>query len=588
MMDGNFQAEHMKMRNPENDVPLSEGTGFMVSQKPYELHLQLAIERQQEKRSTCHDHRVVNNVNKHGGHLESTGIGVTAFIHGAFVPDSVVDFQKGEVQKNMDYSIFKALNFNMEGIQAALISYDVMCQWSVHMMDRVNGSDYLKLPNNLKLKLAIGLFHIHGHQDTCLARYSPSFIKGGQQIDGETIETLWALLNEITRSTRGMSTSHRQEVIDDHMNDSNWKKLVDLVNAVSRRYQKARAGVTLSVAAFESINASASSNSIHVWSAKEEKAQREQHRDVKVMDIYDIKMKQFPSRAEILLELTEKEISTSGCERHATWIGTRLKIQEMQVSLQALVRKIGSHSTPDQQREVTVKQAQLQERVDAFHKQAANILQAVSEGGANSPVIESYVGTEFDGIGEEDDDNERSSSAEDHDQTHLSGNSAADGCMDAEYISLHLPSHFGHDWCNKNAAEDLAKAELHLREGQLNNSLHHIRIALGYKSYLFRHDVRPACMQKLKTRAWEGVHAIESTVQLHAHVYTHARQAMVDLGASDNLLEWYKILRRQHLSVKTSVIVPQVRGQWNARLPWFWSMDVQQDTDVGEWMEDCT
>ena len=47
MMDGNFQAEHMKMRNPENDVPLSEGTGFMVSQKPYELHLQSAYERRQ-------------------------------------------------------------------------------------------------------------------------------------------------------------------------------------------------------------------------------------------------------------------------------------------------------------------------------------------------------------------------------------------------------------------------------------------------------------------------------------------------------------------------------------------------------------
>jgi hypothetical protein len=131
-------------------------------------------------------------------------------------------------QKNMDYSIFKALNFNMEGIEAALISYDVMCQWSVHMMERVNASSYLKLPNNLELRLAIGLFHIHGHQDTCLARYSPSFINGGRQIDGETIETLWAPLNEITRSTRGMSTSHRREVIDDHMNDSNWKKLIDI------------------------------------------------------------------------------------------------------------------------------------------------------------------------------------------------------------------------------------------------------------------------------------------------------------------------------------------------------------------------
>jgi hypothetical protein len=47
MMDGNFQAEHMKMRNPENDVPLSEGTGFMVSRVPYESHLKSAAERRQ-------------------------------------------------------------------------------------------------------------------------------------------------------------------------------------------------------------------------------------------------------------------------------------------------------------------------------------------------------------------------------------------------------------------------------------------------------------------------------------------------------------------------------------------------------------
>ena len=128
----------------------------------------------------------------------------------------------------MDYSIFKALNFNMDGIEAALICYNVICQWSVHMKDRVTGSRYLKIPDGLELRLGISLFHIHGHQDTCLARYSPSFIEGGRQIDGETIEMLWAPLNEISRSTRGMSTLHHREVIDDHMNDSNWKKLIDL------------------------------------------------------------------------------------------------------------------------------------------------------------------------------------------------------------------------------------------------------------------------------------------------------------------------------------------------------------------------
>ena len=47
MMDGNFQAEHMKMKNPENDVPLTDGTGFMVSRIPYESHLKAAVERRQ-------------------------------------------------------------------------------------------------------------------------------------------------------------------------------------------------------------------------------------------------------------------------------------------------------------------------------------------------------------------------------------------------------------------------------------------------------------------------------------------------------------------------------------------------------------
>ena len=52
-MDGNFQAEHMRMRNPENNVLLSDGTGFMVSIKPYESHLKLAVERRQVSSISC-------------------------------------------------------------------------------------------------------------------------------------------------------------------------------------------------------------------------------------------------------------------------------------------------------------------------------------------------------------------------------------------------------------------------------------------------------------------------------------------------------------------------------------------------------
>jgi hypothetical protein len=53
MMDGNFQAEHMRMRNPENDVPLSDGAAFMVSKSPYKLHLKVAVKRRQVHYMFC-------------------------------------------------------------------------------------------------------------------------------------------------------------------------------------------------------------------------------------------------------------------------------------------------------------------------------------------------------------------------------------------------------------------------------------------------------------------------------------------------------------------------------------------------------
>jgi hypothetical protein len=129
-------------------------------------------------------------------------------------------------QINMDYSICKALSYNMGEIPVALVMYDIMCQYRVHFKERVMNSPELFLNKSLELRMGIGLFHIHGHQDSCLPRFSPSYIPGAKQVDGEIIETLWAPLNNISRSIRGMSLVHRQEVLDAHINHSNWKKLV--------------------------------------------------------------------------------------------------------------------------------------------------------------------------------------------------------------------------------------------------------------------------------------------------------------------------------------------------------------------------
>ena len=43
-MDGHFSAEHLKMRNPGDDVALTDGSGFMTQNGPYQRHLTIARE----------------------------------------------------------------------------------------------------------------------------------------------------------------------------------------------------------------------------------------------------------------------------------------------------------------------------------------------------------------------------------------------------------------------------------------------------------------------------------------------------------------------------------------------------------------
>lgn len=41
-MDGNFSADHLKMRNPDDDVSITDGSGFMVGDERYKAHLRIA------------------------------------------------------------------------------------------------------------------------------------------------------------------------------------------------------------------------------------------------------------------------------------------------------------------------------------------------------------------------------------------------------------------------------------------------------------------------------------------------------------------------------------------------------------------
>ncbi|KAN0128336.1 hypothetical protein V8E53_013841, partial [Lactarius tabidus] len=172
IMDGNFSAEHMQHQSGERDVLLSAGMAFMANPESYKPIFRV-VKKSSMYPSTCNTYWAIEQANSSQAHLDVTGIGATTCCHGFFVLTSVVDFQKGERQINMDYSICRALSFNMEDIPVAQVMYDIMCQYQVHFQKRVMNSPELSIPSSLELQNSIRLFHIHRHQDSCLPRTYP-------------------------------------------------------------------------------------------------------------------------------------------------------------------------------------------------------------------------------------------------------------------------------------------------------------------------------------------------------------------------------------------------------------------------------
>ena len=82
--------------------------------------------------------------------------------HGCFVPNSIADLFRGEQQKNVDWVLIQALKHaNMDVDQGAMLIYDIVCQYIIHLNERIGHL----LPQGLTLDRAIGLFHVHGHKE---------------------------------------------------------------------------------------------------------------------------------------------------------------------------------------------------------------------------------------------------------------------------------------------------------------------------------------------------------------------------------------------------------------------------------------
>jgi opacity protein-like surface antigen len=155
-----------------------------------------------------------------------------------------------------------------------------------------------------------------------------------------------------------------------------------------------------------------------------------------------------------------------------------------------------------------------------------------------------------------------------------------------EDVTILLPSSVGWKWCSLHNAKPLAMKEAQLRHAQANDAIHQIRLALGFKSALFRTQVRPANTQQTKTRAWNAVHNIDSTLSEHARIYSMARDAYSKLRNKTTIKAELPSLNREDLRIATLVLGSETTGQRNTQQSWIWSFGTIT-ADDGTWMNDC-
>ena len=163
----------------------------------------------------------------------------------------------------------------------------------------------------------------------------------------------------------------------------------------------------------------------------------------------------------------------------ATWLANALKVEEAQIMLDIDARQANTSGTEDQQLSIARWWDQLQSQLDGLVVSAARFL------------------------GEDWEDEMVMETASDITQDYEIENPFVLPTQgNAELILPPLPSYIRVDRLWELGLEILVDQELSLRQGQANDCLHEIRLALADKSMIFRQDVRHAQNYNLMTRAW--------------------------------------------------------------------------------------
>ena len=153
-----------------------------------------------------------------------------------------------------------------------------------------------------------------------------------------------------------------------------------------------------------------------------------------------------------------------------------------------------------------------------------------------------------------------------------------------EDLKLAMPSTGDPALLKDAGLEHLVKEEIQLHIGQAIDCLEKLRTHLGHKSVLFQMNFRSSSSVRTDTRSKQDIRRVGLKINQDVRSYNRAREALVNLQASEDILQKYPPIKPDELGVSKDITEENRFGQSSDVLPWFWRIGSGISSP---WNEEC-
>ncbi|KAF5380091.1 hypothetical protein D9615_006268 [Tricholomella constricta] len=358
-IDANFRLKRKHVSNSIVDPALGDGMSYFVKRDEFINFLNTFGTLVIQDPSTCSNHKAVDAERSAKG-LAATGVGtIDCARHDVKRPQSVGDLQRSERLSHLSPSESPSESIEL------VVSYDIACQWSIHIWKRME-----KYPRRLHLDaegrqhivFLVPKFHLPAHIMACQTVFSFNYNWGVGRTDGEAPERGWSHINPVATSTREMGPGSRQDTLDDHFGDWNWKKTTLMGVSLLRKIQNAVAERSEQVFRYHQLEQGldeAGEGEVRAWKIELEEWLQDHtltldavRRELAVQDAKDLAH----GNAYILHEtVSASQFMTMG-----------LDLEEHQRRLGIDAGELTSHSTDYQNTRIQVRRNVLRRKIDAW------------------------------------------------------------------------------------------------------------------------------------------------------------------------------------------------------------------------------